>query len=175
MTYPDPLQNQVALDLMAQLQDPQWAREAARIEDEANCDISAGRNWGDQLAQFMSDPEGFHQTIRLRTLVLAELRQILLECNLGAGLEAAQALGKSLLLQRLQHPSPEIQTRLRVVLSEDLASESMDIPLSATAQTALNQVVRTVLTPVDWEAIAATAGSAIEHHLKTILSLPKTV
>ena len=32
----------LALDLIAQLQDPKWALEQARIEDEANCDISAG-------------------------------------------------------------------------------------------------------------------------------------
>jgi hypothetical protein len=32
----------LVLDLIAQLQDPKWALEQARIEDEANCDISAG-------------------------------------------------------------------------------------------------------------------------------------
>lgn len=32
----------LALDLIAQLQDPKWALEQARIEEEVNCDISAG-------------------------------------------------------------------------------------------------------------------------------------
>jgi len=31
----------LALDLIAQLQDPKWALEQARIEEEVNCDISA--------------------------------------------------------------------------------------------------------------------------------------
>jgi hypothetical protein len=70
MTSQDSLQNQAALDLMANLRDPQWALEAARLEDEANCDISAGRNWDDLLGQFMAAPDGFHQYSRLRTLIL---------------------------------------------------------------------------------------------------------
>lgn len=34
----------LARDLIAQLQDPQWALEQAQIEDEANCDIRAGNS-----------------------------------------------------------------------------------------------------------------------------------
>lgn len=33
---------ELARDLIAQLQNPQWALEQAHIEDKANCDISAG-------------------------------------------------------------------------------------------------------------------------------------
>jgi hypothetical protein len=32
----------LARALIAQLQDPKWALKQAQIEDEANCDISAG-------------------------------------------------------------------------------------------------------------------------------------
>lgn len=32
----------LVLDFITQLQDPKWALEQAQIEDEANCDISAG-------------------------------------------------------------------------------------------------------------------------------------
>lgn len=170
MTSQDPLQIQAALDIRARLRDPQWVREAAQIEDEANCNISAGHDWGDQLGQFMADPEGFHQFKRLRTLVLTELRQLLIESNLGAGLEAAQALGKQRLSQRLQNPTPEIQTQLRTVLAEDLTKDNIDIPLSATAQANLNQVIRTVLTPDDWEAISNAAATALQHHIRHTLS-----
>ena len=174
MTPQEPLQNQAALDIMAQLRDPQWALEAARIEDEANCDISAGRNWGDLLGQFMADPDGFHQYHRLRTLVLSQMHQLLIDCNLGAGLEAAKALGNSLLLQRLQHPSYKVQGQLKTVLKEDSAKDSLDEPLSESAQGTLNQIIRTVLTPDDWEAISAAAASAIQHHIRDTLSLHKT-
>ena len=174
MSPQEPLQNQAALDIMAQLRDPQWALEAARIEDEANCDISAGRNWGDLLGQFMSDPDGFHQFHRLRTLVLSQMHQILTDCNLGAGLEAAKALGNNILLQRLQHPSSEVQGQMKTILKEDSAKDSIDEPLSASAQGALTQVIRTVLTPDDWEAISAAATAAIQHHIRETLSLHKT-
>ena len=33
---------QIARALIAQLQDPKWALEQAQIEEDANCDISAG-------------------------------------------------------------------------------------------------------------------------------------
>jgi len=79
---------QFALDLMAQLQDPQWALDAAQIE-EAHCDISAGSEFGARLGQFMADPHSFHQFQWLRSLVLREFRQLLTNGNLGVGTEAA--------------------------------------------------------------------------------------
>ena len=41
--------SQAALDLMAQLQDPHWALEAAQIEDEANGDIGGGARTRDSI------------------------------------------------------------------------------------------------------------------------------
>ncbi|MEM8804538.1 MAG: hypothetical protein AAGF01_00630 [Cyanobacteria bacterium P01_G01_bin.38] len=174
MTSQDPLQNQAALELMARLRDPKWALEAARIEDEANCNMSAGHDWGDLLGQFMADPDGFHQYSRLQTFVLNQLRQLLTNYELGARLGAAHVLGKNLLMQRLQQPSPEVQTQLKTVLEENSAKDSIDVPLSATAQATLNQVLRSVLTPDDWETISAAAATAIQQHIRHTLTLPKT-
>jgi hypothetical protein len=112
-------QNQAALELLAQMRDPQWLEAAARLEDEANCDISAGRDWGDQLGKMLSNPSGYSQHERLRSLVFRELRQLLSECNLGVGLSAAQLAGKALIIQRLRSPSVEIQNRLMAILAED--------------------------------------------------------
>lgn len=39
--------------------DEEWLREAARIEEEANCDISAGFDWGASLADYISSSKSF--------------------------------------------------------------------------------------------------------------------
>jgi hypothetical protein len=114
---------------------------------------------GDQLGKVLSNPYGYSQHERLRSRVFRELRQMLTECNLGVGLEAAQSVGKALIIQRLRSPSAEIQNQLMAVLAEDQAS-AQDIPLSATALESLRQVIQTVLLPEDWDTIAMAAASA---------------
>jgi hypothetical protein len=167
-------QNQAALELLAQMRDPQWLQAAARLEDEANCDISAGRDWGDQLGKVLSNPAGYYQHERLRTLVFRELRQLLAECDLGVGLKAAQSVSKALIIQWLRSPSTEIQNQLMAVLAEDQAS-AQDIPLSAAALESLRQVIQAVLLPEDWETISTAAASALQEHLRVRFALPQTV
>lgn len=38
--------------------DSEWLREAVRIEDEADCDISAGFDWGANLGAVMAQRTG---------------------------------------------------------------------------------------------------------------------
>jgi hypothetical protein len=167
-------QNQAALELLAQMRDPQWLQAAARLEDEANCDIGAGRDWGDQLGKMLANPAGYYQHERLRTLVFRELRQLLAESDLGVGLKAAQSVGKALIIQRLRSPSTEIQNQLMAVLDEDQAS-AQDIPLSASARESLRQTIQAVLLPEDWETISTAAASALQEHFRVRFVLPQTV
>jgi len=108
MTFQRSDDSQLALDLMAQLRDPQWALEAARIEEKAHCDMSAGPEFGARLGQFMADPHSFHQFQRLRSLVLREFRQLLTDGNLGVGTDTAWYIGKERLMLRLKQPSPNV-------------------------------------------------------------------
>ena len=155
--------NQAALDILAQLQDPQWALAAAQIETEANCDVGAGLDWGPYLANFLTDPHSFHQLQRLRSLVLRALRQLLADGKLGIGLEAALAVGKQRLFLRLQQPTPDIQEQLKTVLAEDLQSPPENTSRSDATQALLQQTIAAVLTADDWDAIAAAA--AIQQHV----------
>jgi len=164
---------QLALDLMAQLRDPQWALEAARIEEAARCDISAGPEFGARLGQFMANPYSFHQFQRLRALVLREFRRLLMDGNLGIGTEAAWSVGQERLMLRLKQPSPDIQTQLKLVLAEDLGS-TQDEPLSADAQALFQQAVYAALTPEDWDDIAAAAANAVQQHVKRHIGLPQS-
>ena len=165
--------SRLALDLMAQLRDPQWALDAARIEEEAHCDISAGPEFGARLGQFMADPYSFHQFQRLRSLVLREFRQLLTDGNLGVGTEAAWSVGQERLMLRLKQPSPNIQAQLKLVLAEDLATTENE-PLSADTLALLQQAVYAALTPEDWNDIAAAAAHAVQQHVKQHAGLPQS-
>lgn len=165
-------EKQAILELTAQMQDPQQAIEDVRIEDEANCTIGAGIP-DHQLGRALSNPAGFYQEKRLKALVYKGLRELLTECNLGAGLSAAQTTGKQLLNERLQQPSAEIQQQLRAILSEAL-STNQTLPLSETAQSSLRKVIQTVLTTADWDTIFAAAAESLHQNLRAVVSLPQT-
>ncbi|MEO1791919.1 MAG: hypothetical protein AAFR25_06810 [Cyanobacteria bacterium J06629_19] len=165
---------QLAQELMAQLQDPEWVLAAAQLEEELDCDISAGPDLGSALGKMLEDPAGFYQHRRLKTIVFQELRQLLVDCDLGVGLSAAYEIGKPLLDRRLQQPAVEVQQQLMAILEEDLAS-SQDVPLSAAAQSSLRQVIQTVLSMDDWDVISAAATRSLQQHLKETVTLPQTV
>ena len=166
-------EKQAIQELTAQMQDSQQSLEDARIEDEFGGEVEAGYIKDHQLGKFLADPSGFSQQQRLKTIVFQSLRQLLVDCDLGIGLSAAYAIGKPLLDERLQHPAVEIQQQLMAVLEEDLSS-AQNVPLSAAAQSSLRQVIQTVLSMNDWEAISAAATRSLQQHLKETVALPQT-
>lgn len=168
----EPWEQQAIQELMAQMQDPQRALEDARIEDEANCPIGAGIP-DKHLAKFLSDPTGFCEYQHLKRLVFQGLGELLTDCNLGAGLPAAQTAGRQLLNERLQQPSIEIQQKLMAILAEEL-STPQDVPLSLAAQSSLRQVIQTVLSAEDWDAISAVAAHSLQQHVRAMVTLPQT-
>ena len=140
--------------------DEEWLREAVRIEEEANYDIGAGYDWGASLGAFMANPREYSHFARLRSIVMREFQELLADWNLGIGSEAALACGRALLMERLQHPTLEVQEQLLAVLEEDLASpqgEERPKPLRA----GVKGLLRSVLTQADWELIAASAGNSV--------------
>lgn len=165
-------EKQAIQELMTQMQDPEQSLEDARIEDEFGGEVEAGYIKDHQLGKFLSDPAAFCEHQRLKAIVFWGLRQLLMECDLGAGLSAAYASGKQLLDERLQQPSLDIQQQLMAILDEDLSS-SRDIPLSESAQASLKQVIQTVLSDEDWETISAAAAQSLQQHLKAVVCLPQ--
>lgn len=153
--------------------DSEWLREAVRIEDEADCDISAGFDWGANLGAVMAHPERYSQLARLRSIVIREFKELLVDWNLGVGAEAALICGRGLLMERLLHPTPEVQERLLAVLEEDLASpegDSSSKPLRA----GLQELLQEILTPEDWELIAVTAGNSVREQVIERVQTAKT-
>lgn len=166
-------EKQAIQELTAQMQDPQQSLEDARIEDEFGGEVEAGYVKDHQLGKFLSDPAGFSQQQRLKTIVFQGLRQLLVDCDLGVGLSAAYSIGKPLLDERLQKPAVEIQKQLMEILDEDLSS-SQDVPISDTAQSNLRRVIQTVLSADDWEAMSSAAAHSLQQHFREAVALPQT-
>ncbi|MEM9818267.1 MAG: hypothetical protein AAF827_17915 [Cyanobacteria bacterium P01_D01_bin.6] len=111
--------------------------------------------------------------MRKSCLVLRAFQRLLTDGNLGVGTDAAWSVGQERLVQRLKQPSPDIQAQLKLVLAEDLAATENE-PLSAAAQTLLQETVYTALTPEDWDDIAAAAAKAVQQQVKQLLKWPQS-
>ncbi len=173
-SFPNPVEQQAMLDFVARMQDPQQALEDARIEDEANCTIGAGDDSGAHLGALMANPQGFYQHQRIRALVMRELRQLLEECNLGAGLPNALQVGRQLLSRRLKQPDEEIQQQLLTAFEESMSADGPKAVIPDTARSAIQGAICTVLSEQDWDAISLAAATAIQQSLRRRLALPKT-
>ncbi|MEQ9238679.1 hypothetical protein [Coleofasciculus sp. E2-BRE-01] len=151
--------------------DEEWLREAVRLEAEADCDISAGFDWGANLGAVMANPENYSQLVRLRSIVLQAFKELLADWNLGVGADAALVCGRELLMERLLHPTPNVQEQLLAVLEEDLTTSPGD---SQTLRAGLPEVLRDILTPEDWERIAVTAGNYVREQVVERVQRVKT-
>ena len=156
---------QQSVNLMDLLFDDDWLREAVRLEDEVGGVIEAGFDWRANLGALMTNPERYSHFARLRSIVMGELSRLLAEWNLGVGTEAALACGRSLLMERLQNPAPELQEQLLTVLEEDLATPQGDGSGPQAARSGLQQLLRNILTPEDWELIAVAAGNCVREQV----------
>jgi hypothetical protein len=130
------------------------ARAMARLEEEAGCDISAGPDYGARLGDLMANPGYFLAIERLQEVVVRELRGLLGELNLGAGLDEAFVCARRIVMGRLVKPEVEIQERLWAVL-EDEDRQKPEV----------RRVLSEVMTEADWEAIALAASQSVHRHL----------
>ncbi|MFM6308946.1 MAG: hypothetical protein ACKPGB_11855, partial [Dolichospermum sp.] len=59
--------------------------EAIQIEDETDCDVTAGLDWGLVIPALLQSPGMFGRMTQLRVSLNRELRLLLKEWNLGIG------------------------------------------------------------------------------------------
>jgi hypothetical protein len=147
-------------DVMDLFQDEAWLREAVRIEDEFGGEISAGPELGAGWGKFWADPEGYQRMLRLKRVVLREFRGMLVEYDLGLWAEAAWVCGRPLVMARLESPSVEVQGRLLGVLVEG--------DQGAMSGAVVREVLREVLGPEDWVAIASAAAIAVQRRVMLV-------
>ena len=155
--------------------DEAWLREAVRQEEAADCDVSAGHDWGTHLGTVMANPEGFSHFAPLRSMVMQVWKQLVAEWNLGIGAETAEACGQALIMQRLRQPVPEVQQRLIALLEAKVSRPQGEWALTESVQAEIRSILSQVLTQEDWKAVATSASDRIraqvlEHDLAVVAS-----
>lgn len=141
--------------------DEEWLREAVRIEEESGDDISAGPDWGTHLGTVMANPQGHSHFAQLRSMLRQAWKQLVSEWNLGIGVEAAEAKGQELILERLHQPEPDVQETLLSLLEAKLSQPQGEWAMTKSAHEEIRGVFRKVLTPQDWKAIAESVSHSV--------------
>jgi hypothetical protein len=146
---------------------------AIRAEEEADCDVSAGLDWGElchgdtprwqdsrnnkAFAAFMKNPALLHRMTVLRVSLNREIRQMLHEWNLGVGEEKAIETARTRILSRLQLPQQKAIPVLETILMRDDLYSNEFIYDSQVLQ----ELLSVLCDREDWEAIATVAGNAV--------------
>lgn len=132
-------------------------QQAIGLEQEAGFDIQIG---GKPAQPQPIDPAQLHTQltkVRLFSLLFAELRHVLTQVDLGAGLNAALDIGRSLIQQRLISMS-SYQTQSLEPLLVNVTNENSD-----QNQTAL--ALFQLLADSDWQIITDAAIEALQANL----------
>jgi hypothetical protein len=150
----EPVTTQEAIDLLF---GEGWLDEAVRIEDEANCTIGAGLDWGNALPPLMLNLPLFGRLSTLRVSLNREIRLIIETWDLGVGTKAATETARTRIKERLLSPAPELLPYLEAtLLQDDLYGEEF-----ISNREALKSLLTVLLTDSDRAEIAETAANSI--------------
>ncbi|MBD2414648.1 hypothetical protein FACHB389_05500 [Nostoc calcicola FACHB-389] len=134
-----------------------WLEEAVCIEDEANCTIGAGLDWGNALPPLMLNLPLFGRLSTLRVSLNREVRLIIETWDLGIGTTSATETARARIKERLLSPTPELIPHLEAtLLQDDLYGEEF-----ISNREALKSLLAVVLTDADREEIAEKAANSI--------------
>ena len=98
---------------------PASLQEAIQIENETDCDVTAGLDWGLAIPALLQNPGMFGRMTQLRVSLNRELRLLIKEWNLGVGEKIALEVAQKRLIQRLQLPQPVALSALEEILKQD--------------------------------------------------------
>nr|MDZ8016357.1 hypothetical protein [Nostoc sp. ZfuVER08] len=150
----EPVTTQEAIDLLF---GEGWLDEAVRIEDEANCTIGAGLDWGNALPPLMLNLPLFGRLSTLRVSLNREIRLIIETWDLGVGTKAATETARRRIKERLLSPAPELLPYLEAtLLQDDLYGEEF-----ISNREVLKSLLAVLLTDSDRAEIAETAANSI--------------
>jgi hypothetical protein len=145
---------QEAMDLLF---DEGWLEESACIEDEMNCSIGAGLDWGNALAPLMLNLPLFGRLSTLRVSLNREVRLIIETWDLGIGTSSATKTARELIKERLISPTPELIPHLEAtLLQDDLYGEEF-----ISNREALKSLLTVILTDADREEIAEKTANSV--------------
>lgn len=82
--------------------DEEWLRQAVRLEDEADCDIEAGFNWGSDISNYIANRKSLINHNRLMSILQEELGNLLDQEDLEAIANSFQDQVRDRVIEKLQ-------------------------------------------------------------------------
>ncbi|WP_026104194.1 hypothetical protein [Anabaena sp. PCC 7108] len=141
---------------------PASLQEAIQIEDETDCDVTAGLDWGLAIPALLQNPGMFGRLTQLRVSLNRELWLLLKEWNLGIGEKTALEVAQKCLIQRLQLPEPVALSALQEILKQD---ELYNVEEFISNRDVLKSLLNILLLNSDWEEIAVAAANSVREQV----------
>jgi hypothetical protein len=147
--------------------------EDIRIEEEANCTIGAGLDWGNGLGFLLLNPGLFGRLTTLRISLHREARLTIETWDLGvATTKKATQTARERIKEKFLNPTPSIQEHFQSVLEQDdLYGEEF-----ISNREVLLKLLMALLNASDWEAIAVAAANSVREqvlsHAKKKIEIP---
>ena len=141
---------------------PTSLQEAIQIEDETDCDVTAGLDWGLVIPPLLQNPGMFGRMTQLRVSLNRELRLLLKEWNLGIAEKTAVEVAQKRLIQRLQLPESIALSALQDILKQD---ELYDVEEFISNRDLLKSLLSILLLDSDWEEIAIAAANSVREQV----------
>jgi hypothetical protein len=141
---------------------PASLQAAIQIEDETDCDVTAGLDWGLAIPALLQNPGMFGRMTQLRVSLNRELRLLIKEWNLGIGEKIALEIAQKRLIQRLQLPQPVALSALQEILKQD---ELYNVEEFISNRDLLKSLLSILLLASDWEEIAVSAANSVQEQI----------
>ena len=154
--------NQNVAEAIDLLFNPVSLQEAIQIEDETDCDITAGLDWGLAIPALLQNPGMFGRLTQLRVSLNRELRLLLKEWNLGIAEKTAVEVAQKRLIQRLQLPESIALSALQKILKQD---ELYNVEEFISNRDVLKSLLTILLLASDWEEIALAAANSVREQV----------
>lgn len=148
-----------AIDLLF---NPASLQAAIQIEDESDCDVTAGLDWGLVIPALLQNPGMFGRMTQLRVSLNRELRLLIKEWNLGIGEKTALEVAQKCLIQRLQLPQPVALSALEEILKQD---KLYNVEEFISNRDLLKSLLSILLLDSDWEEIAIAAANSVREQV----------
>ncbi|BAS60359.1 hypothetical protein NIES2135_64310 (plasmid) [Leptolyngbya boryana NIES-2135] len=157
-------------NLLDILKNPAVMEEIIRLESEYG-EIGAGFPAYSKNPQPVTPNQAnaVMRKVRLQSMVLIDLAELIQSVNLGVGTEAAITEGRRRIREHLAHLTDEQQAYFDALVDEDQL-QLLDKPLRAR----LKSVVHLLLSDSDWNAIGQAATNALQNQWNEFIRNSKT-
>ncbi len=147
-------------NLLDAFQDSDFLQDMLQAEEACGGEIGAGFPAYSQHPKPVSPTQAkaVIRKVRLQSMVLSELAELIQSVNLGAGTEAAITEGRRRIRQHLADLGDEQQAYFDALVDEDQLQ-----PLEKPLRAQLKSVIHSLLSASDWDVIGQAATDAIHN------------